>query len=32
MDIYIIFGADMNPTVSNEIYVTNEKLLTLTVK
>jgi hypothetical protein len=32
MDIDIVLGADMNPSVSNETHVTNEKLLTLTVK
>jgi hypothetical protein len=32
MDIDIVLDANMNPRLSNEIHVTNEKLLTLTVK
>jgi len=31
MDIDIILGANMNPRVSNETHVTNEKSLTLTL-
>jgi hypothetical protein len=32
MDINIDVGAGINPSVSNETYVTNEKLLTMMVK
>jgi hypothetical protein len=32
MDIDIVLDANMNPRLSNETHVTNEKLLTLTVK
>jgi hypothetical protein len=31
MDIDIVLGANINPRVSNETYVTNEKSLTLTL-
>jgi hypothetical protein len=31
MDIDIVLGANINPRVSNEIHVTNEKSLTLTL-
>jgi hypothetical protein len=32
MNIDIVLGTNMNPRVSNETHVTNEKSLTLTVK
>jgi hypothetical protein len=32
MNIYIVLGANMNPSVSNKTHVTNEKLLSLTIK
>jgi hypothetical protein len=31
MDIDIVLGANMNPIMSNETYVTSEKSLTLTL-